>query len=1282
MPRAIDPRAISTDRMSTQIIGGPIADFGWRKLRNGEPFDWLAWLKEQFDNWIKGLFPDGIDLDLSWVNDWFAWIIRLVDNLFDWFSNPFRRAPNLLINGGFEGASAIAPNADWSVDELVFHTETARGSAVVAADGVRHAIRSNIVDVSDLAEVDVSVGVLTESGFGGGADALRLELVLFKDDSEVGAAVIDTASAPSLPPVDWVGAPAGALQADLVGSWKVPDDGVVDSVCVRCVVSDLASGGALVRFDNARLSARSFLSVVIDCAYYVFEWLGDLWTGLMWWMFGVGPDTPHPDIVEFTGDDARPFSKALWDNLVTVCTAGFDDMVVQLLKVLRVIDPADDNDRSLAAIILTLLRENPVFGWVVKIAEAVFGYAGSVLTALLWWFFGLTDAGPYGDVDAHVLFPGWEPGAVGPGGVVVTPEQLAKAEQPFSRALWDHLVRVVEDGFRDMAVAVLEALGVDVPDELEDKPLSDIIRALLIENPVIGWLFKIAFAVTDWIGDLWTAVMRWIFGVQPASPYADPAVTGDDAKPFSRFLWDSIVTVCTSGFDAMVIEILEALGFDLPDDAADRSLARIIRALLIENPVVGWLFKIGFAVTDWIKECWDAVADWFLGDPTFTGSADDKLPFSKALWDSLVARWRAAWDVLVAAINDAIAGEVRVVENLIDMIVDALRHNPVFGWLFVMVEDWLRPVLNVVRALQLFGDRVWNGYAAGTAPAGVTAGRGIAYFLGHITTGWSSLVATFKAAWQSCYVDCRKAFDPAYSGTAPDVTALVPNMLSQSTVFGWFYQIINDWLKRIIYIGKAVIEFGDAVWQAVVAFGSTLNFGSLASAVTSNFRVLAAAIFTQTRPGATEAANAAAALALPTPGDLLKKALQNNPVVGWVFALDGIIGSSGVAWKLVAALWDFFLGGSLYNGTAVTGWSSTARTNLLAAWTAFLAKVAPSLTAPTTSRAAVGTALANSMLSGLFEPVVGVMDFFALLKDFVAALYDYFLTTDEANRRYTGDPNGPAGDPALSPVWGSNYAWSGRAGWRLEYTFQQLVAKVAPSLALPDINRSSVITALTAGGLQTVLPDVGADLRDSLNATLGGDVVTQLQVMQANVAALLGLSGLGGDGSVQVLTPSKTSWTKPAWLTTSHKIDIVWVSAGQGGGALGNTNGATYPADPTLTLTGLTVSGSAKTQARKTTASSAFGQSPGRFDFGGVTYVGAPEAGITQLGGVPGGGGGGASLFPIGGASGQWRGQSYTVSNASTAAISVTLPAASAGKSGTNGMPGGYAQVWVYVRSA
>lgn len=386
---------------------------------------------------------------------------------------------------------------------------------------------------------------------------------------------------------------------------------------------------------------------------------------------------------------------------------------------------------------------------------------------------------------------------------------------------------------------------------------SDIIRSVLLENPVFGWLFKIGFAVTDWVGELWTAVMRWIFGVAVGSPYYDPAFVGsdDDRKPFSSALWAAIITVCVDGFDTMVIKILEAVGFTAPDDGADRSLSNIIKSMLTENPTVGWLFKIWFAVIDWVSECWDALADWMLGDPGFPGSADDRKPFSSVLWTSMGVRWSTAWDTMIAAVNDAIAGEVRIIKNLNDMIRDALLENPVFGWLFKIgyaVTDYLTETFDAIA------DWAFGGFT---------------------TALWNSMQTRMNAAWTVMTDAIGDALDKTFTrNKSPN--DLISDALKGNPWFGWLFTMVDSWLQPVLTVGKAVTDFGDAVWHAITVFAanaaSPTAWSTLTSAITNAWNTMVDAILDAWGSNKTHADFA-------NPASATEAALKNNPVTGWLW---------------------------------------------------------------------------------------------------------------------------------------------------------------------------------------------------------------------------------------------------------------------------------------------------------------------------------------------------------------------------------------------------------------
>lgn len=831
MPRAHDPRGVPADRQPSKGMGGPIPDFGQYTDFTDTLGLFIEGLLKQIKDWT------GIDLywmlDWSWTTNTILEVIRQANDLTAWLQNPIQRPPNLLWRPGFSSPSAIADAPDWSWDAVVslgtvdgpngLPRTDPQGSALTTADNYEHELPSNLVtEGSVLAPgqfLTCQIHALVESGFTAADDmAIRMELVPSIQGVRQEPIVLANCGVPVDDPVDWIAAPVGSHQVFFDVDYQIPDDSTADGVELQLVVSESAGGNAKVRFDGGRLAASGgFLVVLADLFDAGRRYLTDSWKALEKWLNS-----------SFTAED--------WTTLADELQEAWDRLFVDVNRALRILGASDPF--GIGHIFQTLLTENPLFGWIVKIATIVGDYLGAVFEAVMWWFFGLQVGGPYAGVEPSTF--------------------IGDDRAPFSSALWDHLVTVFVDGFRDMAVALLEALGIDVPDEVEDKPLSDIIRALLVENPVVGWLFKIGFAVTDWVGDLWTGLLQWMFGVGAGTPYPDATVgTGstDDRKAFSKALWDNLITICTDGFDAMVIKILEALGMTQPSDGKDRSLNAIIKAMLMENPVVGWLFKIGFALQDWVKESWDALADWILGDPTFVGSAKDKLPFSSALWDSMASRLSAAWTTLLDAINDAIDGEVKYLSSLADIIRNLLVENPVFGWLFKIgyaVTDYLTETFDAIA------DWAFGGFT---------------------TALWNSMQTRMNAAWTVMTDAIGDALDKTFTrNKSPN--DLISDALKSNPWFGWLFTMVDSWLQPVLTVGKAVTDFGDAVWHAITVFAanaaSPTAWSTLTSAITNAWNTMVDAILDAWGSNKTHADFA-------NPASATEAALKNNPVTGWLW---------------------------------------------------------------------------------------------------------------------------------------------------------------------------------------------------------------------------------------------------------------------------------------------------------------------------------------------------------------------------------------------------------------
>ena len=731
MPRAIDPRGVSTDRLPSKGMGGPIPDFGqYSEMSDVDP---ITRFIEDLIQKIKDV--TGIDLywllDWSWLTNTIVELIRQVDDFFAWLQNPIQRPPNLLTRPGFSSPLAIAEAPDWSWDSVVslgtltgpsgLPVTDPQGSALTTADGSRHALMSNpVTEPSAVAAGQIltcQIHALADPGFTASDDqAIRLELVPSLKGIRQDAVILANCGVPVDDPVDWIAASVGSTAVFFDVDYTVPGENPPDTVELQLVVGESAGGGVPVRFDGGRVAAAGgWIIVLADLFEAGRLYLTDLWVAIV--------DHWLPNM----------FDSAAWSTLVSETDAAFTEFVKRVKRALR-------------------------------------------------------------HADALTFVP---------------------------------------------------------------PSTSELIKNAMLENPLFGWLFKIGFAVSDWMGSLWTAVMRWIFGVASGSPYYDAEFSGsaDDAKPFSAALWNAIITVCTDGFDVMVIAILEAVGFVAPGDGEDRTLANIIRSMLTENPTVGWLFKIGFALQDWVKESWDALADWMLGDPAFAGSAKDKLPFSSALWDSMVSRLSAAWTALLDAINDAIDGEVRYLASLADITRNLLIENPVFGWLFKIgyaVTDYLTEVFDAIS------DWAFGGFT---------------------TALWNTMQTRMNAAWTVMTDAIGDALDKTFTrNKSPN--DLISDALKSNPWFGWLFTMVDSWLQPVLTVGKAVTDFGDAVWHAITVFAanaaSPTAWSTLTSAITNAWNTMVDAILDAWGSNKTHADFA-------NPASATEAALKNNPVTGWLW---------------------------------------------------------------------------------------------------------------------------------------------------------------------------------------------------------------------------------------------------------------------------------------------------------------------------------------------------------------------------------------------------------------
>src|SRR5699024_10905727 len=120
--------------------------------------------------------------------------------------------------------------------------------------------------------------------------------------------------------------------------------------------------------------------------------------------------------------------------------------------------------------------------------------------------------------------------------------------------------------------------------------------------------------------------------------------------------------------------------------------------------------------------------------------------------------------------------------------------------------------------------------------------------------------------------------------------------------------------------------------------------------------------------GATESEADSKALAVPSPAEATEKAIKNNPVIGWVFDLDGLVDAFVDVFK---AGWDSLCGTSNYDG------------DFTDAWNALMSKLGWS-SAPTKTIGQVGSAVGSNLLSTWVHSITDpIDDFFDTVRAYI-----------------------------------------------------------------------------------------------------------------------------------------------------------------------------------------------------------------------------------------------------------------------------------------------------------
>lgn len=573
MPRAIDARSVSTDRLPSKTAGGPIPDFGWKKYLDGDVDPVQAFIENLLQQ-IK----DATGIDLFWLLDW-SWttntlldLVRQSNDLFSWLQNPLQRPPNLLSRPGFSSPSAIVEAPDWSWDPVVsLGTFTGpggvpvtdpQGSARTIADGLRHALMSNaIADKAALTPGQIltcQIHVLVEAGFIAANDqAIRLELVPSRFGVLQESVVLAHCGVPTDDPGDWVAAPVGSKAVFFDVDYTVPEDDSPDTIELRLVVDESASGNVAVRFDGGRVAAAGgFLVVLSDLFDAGRIYLTALWDSVTAWLEDV-------------------FDPAAWTALKTDTDEAWAVFVRQVKRALHHADADLFHPPNTSDIIETVLRSNPWFGWLTNLFDD--------------WLQPVLKIGKvateFGDSLWHAI--------------------TVFANEPSASGAWSTLMDAITAAWNAMVNAVLAAWDSDTdPDNFID-PVTAATEALR-NNDWFGWLFdmvdtwlepvlKIGKAVADFGEVVWHAIT--VFANEPTAPGA----------------WSTMVSAIETAWDVFIRAVFVSWGSTEEQANAKaeamKSPADATKAALKNNPVTGWLWGNTFEGGGWLNSGIHAITD-------------------------------------------------------------------------------------------------------------------------------------------------------------------------------------------------------------------------------------------------------------------------------------------------------------------------------------------------------------------------------------------------------------------------------------------------------------------------------------------------------------------------------------------------------------------------------------------------------------------------------------------------------------------------------------------------
>ncbi|ORA77174.1 hypothetical protein BST28_18820 [Mycolicibacter kumamotonensis] len=284
--------------------------------------------------------------------------------------------------------------------------------------------------------------------------------------------------------------------------------------------------------------------------------------------------------------------------------------------------------------------------------------------------------------------------------------------------------------------------------------------------------------------------------------------------------------------------------------------------------VLADLFDAG---RQYLTDMWAAIEAWVQGI------------FDQSAWTALKTDTDAAWALFVKRVKRALRhadADSYVPPSTSGIISDALKQNPWFGWLFQLVDDWLEPILKIGKACADFGDACWQ--AVTVFVGNVTAPNAWQTMVSSIETAWDLFIRAVFISWGSTEAEANTKAE-----AMPNPSTATTAALRNNAWFGWFFDMVDDWLQPVLNIGKAVTDFGDSCWKAITTFaadpGASGAWTTMTGAINSAWNTMVDAVLAAWGSDKTHADFASLASAT-------EAALKNNPVTGWLW------GNSGTSW--------------------------------------------------------------------------------------------------------------------------------------------------------------------------------------------------------------------------------------------------------------------------------------------------------------------------------------------------------------------------------------------------